>query len=48
MSFLCGLCASFAILLVAPVLCLRAQNIAHSAPMAERYGKPYVMVTVNG
>ena len=48
MSFLCGLSASVAILLVAPVLCLRAQNIAHSAPMAERYGKPYVMVTIDG
>jgi predicted aspartyl protease len=48
MSFLCRLGASFAILLVAPALSLPAQNLAHSAPMVERYGKPYVMVTING
>jgi predicted aspartyl protease len=29
-------------------LCLPAQEPNHSAPMTERYGKPYVMVTVNG
>jgi len=29
-------------------LCLSAQQPIHSAPMLERYGKPYVMVTING
>jgi predicted aspartyl protease len=48
MSFLCGLGASFAILMVAPVFSLHAQDIAHSAPMVERYGKPYAMVTIGG
>jgi Aspartyl protease len=48
MSFLCRLGASFAILLSASVLSLPAQTITHSAPMIERYGKPYVMVTING
>jgi hypothetical protein len=30
------------------VLHLPAQNVIYSAPMTERYGKPYVMVTING
>jgi hypothetical protein len=29
-------------------LWLPAQDLNHSAPMIERYGKPYVMVTING
>jgi hypothetical protein len=48
MQFLSRLIASFAILPIAIVSYLPAQQITHSAPMAERYGKPYVMVTVNG
>ena len=30
------------------VFLLHAQERTHSAPMTERYGKPYVMVTING
>jgi hypothetical protein len=48
MQFLSRLIASFAILPIAMVSYLPAQKITNSAPMAERYGKPYVMVTVNG
>ena len=48
MQFLRRLGASIAMLLVAPALSLPAQKITYSAPMIERYGKPYVMVTVNG
>jgi hypothetical protein len=48
MPFLCRLRVSLAILLSAPVLSLPAQHITHSAPMTERYGKPYVMVEING
>jgi Aspartyl protease len=48
MSFLFRFGAPFAIHLAAPVLFLTAQNITHSAPMVERYGKPYVMVTIDG
>ena len=29
-------------------LAMSAQELSHSAPMIERYGKPYVMVMVNG
>jgi len=47
--FLCsrydGACAA---LLLGAAVALSAQEITHSAPMIERYGKPYVMVTVNG
>ncbi len=35
-------------LLMGAALSLPAQQLAHSAPMIERYGKPYVMVTING
>jgi hypothetical protein len=48
MFFLSRLGASFAILLIATALSLPAQETTHSAPMIERYGKPYVMVTING
>jgi len=37
-----------AALLMGATLCLSAQEVIHSAPMIERYGKPYVMVTING
>jgi hypothetical protein len=36
------------VLLAAIVLSLPAQEPVHSAPMIERYGKPYVMVTIDG
>jgi len=36
------------VLLAATVLSVPAQAPVHSAPMIERYGKPYVMVTING
>jgi predicted aspartyl protease len=39
---------AMAALLAATVLSLPAQAPVHSAPMIERYGKPYVMVTING
>jgi hypothetical protein len=29
-------------------LAMSAQELSHSAPMIERYGKPYVMVTIDG
>jgi hypothetical protein len=48
MQFLCRCIASFAILPVAIASLLPAQKITYSAPMIERYGKPYVMVTING
>jgi len=48
MYSLCKLGVSFAILLVATAPSLPAQEAIHSAPMVERYGKPYVMVTING
>jgi len=48
MPFLFRLGVAFAILLVATALSLPAQISVHSAPMIERYGKPYVMVTING
>ncbi len=48
MPFLCRLRVSLAILLSVPVLSLPAQHITYSAPMTERYGKPYVMVEING
>jgi len=48
MLFLFRLVVSCAVLAVAAALTLPAQKITHSAPMMERYGKPYVMVTVNG
>ncbi len=37
-----------AALLVGASLSLSAQQLTRSAPMIERYGKPYVMVTING
>jgi len=37
-----------AVLLAAAAPSLSAQEATHSAPMIERYGKPYVMVTING
>ena len=37
-----------AALLPGTLLWARGQMIEHSAPMVERYGKPYVMVTING
>jgi hypothetical protein len=40
--------APVAILSLAAALSLPGQDITHSAPMIERYGKPYVMVTING
>jgi predicted aspartyl protease len=48
MLFLPKIGVSFALVLAATALCLPAQEITHSAPMIERYGKPYVMVTING
>jgi predicted aspartyl protease len=39
---------AWAALLAAAALSLPAQEAAHSAPMIERYGKPYVMVMING
>jgi predicted aspartyl protease len=35
-------------LLLSSALSLSAQELIHSAPMIERYGKPYVMVTIDG
>jgi len=35
-------------LLMAAALSLSAQQFSHSAPMIERYGKPYVMVMIDG
>jgi predicted aspartyl protease len=35
-------------LLAATAFSLPAQDVIHSAPMIERYGKPYVMVTIAG
>ena len=35
-------------LMLGPAIYLSAQQAIHSAPMNERYGKPYVMVTING
>lgn len=37
-----------AALLPTPALWARGALVEHSAPMVERYGKPYVMVTING
>jgi hypothetical protein len=37
-----------AMLLLSETMCLLAQQAPHSAPMVERYGKPYVTVLVNG
>ena len=37
-----------AALLMTTALGLSAQEATHSAPMIERYGKPYVMVTIDG
>jgi hypothetical protein len=48
MRLLFRLGVSFAILPIAVALSLPAQSTVHSAPMIERYGKPYVMVTING
>jgi hypothetical protein len=48
MSFLCGLAGTLAISMTVTPLSLAAQGQVHSAPMIERYGKPYVMVTING
>ncbi len=48
MLFLSRLGVSFAILPIACALSLPAQDITHSAPMIERFGKPYVMITING
>jgi hypothetical protein len=48
MALLRKLRVSFAIFLIAPVLSQTAQHATHSAPMIERYGKPYVMVTIDG
>ncbi len=42
------LIASFGVLPIAIACCLPAQQTTFSAPMAERYGKPYVMVMING
>ena len=39
---------AWAALPLGAALCLSAQEFTHSAPMIERYGKPYVMVTING
>ena len=39
---------AWAALLMGTTLCLSAQELIHSAPMIERYGKPYVMVTIDG
>jgi len=38
----------WAALLISLTLGLSAQELIHSAPMIERYGKPYVMVTIDG
>jgi hypothetical protein len=35
-------------LLICTALGVSAQELTHSAPMIERYGKPYVMVMING
>ncbi|HXR39245.1 MAG TPA: aspartyl protease family protein [Terracidiphilus sp.] len=40
--------SALATFLVASVLSLSAQDAVHSEPMTERFGKPYVMVTING
>ncbi len=48
MSLLRRFRVSLAILLCAPALSLPAQHVTYSAPMLERYGKPYVMVEING
>ena len=39
---------AWAALPLGAALCLSAQDLTHSAPMIARFGKPYVMVTVNG
>jgi len=39
---------AWAALLLGMSHCLSAQKSTHSAPMTERFGKPYVMVTING
>lgn len=48
MAFLSRFPAPAALLFLFPAIPLPAQEPVHSAPMVERYGKPYVMVTVNG
>ena len=48
MHFRFRLGASLTIFSVSTALSLSAQTTIHSAPMIERYGKPYVMVTING
>ncbi len=39
---------AWAALPLGAALCLSAQEFTHSAPMTAQYGKPYVMVDVNG
>jgi len=48
MPFLTGFCAKCAVVLGAATVSLFAQETVHSAPLELIYGKPYVMVTVNG
>jgi predicted aspartyl protease len=48
MQILSRLIASLAILPMATASYLPAQPVTHSEPMVERYGKPYVMVEING
>jgi len=48
MAFFYGFGPALAILPLVAALSLPAQQAAHSAPMIERYGKPYVMVTIAG
>ncbi len=48
MAFRCIVPVSLAIFLSAPALSLAAEQAIYSAPMTERYGKPYVMVEING
>jgi hypothetical protein len=38
----------WAVLPLGIAVCISAQEATHSAPMLERYGKPYVMVTIDG
>jgi Aspartyl protease len=48
LSHLSGTFQAWALLTLGAVLCLPAQDQTYSAPMIERYGKPYVLVYING